>query len=157
MKKILACLMTVCMVMPLWLAGCAPKVGGSDYNADGVRTTQKVSYGTVQNARAVHIENDESIGTAIGAIGGGVVGGVLGSLIGGGRGKTLATVGGAVLGAGAGYAGGKALQGQDGVEVTVKMDSGEIIAITQGADLSFSPGQRVQVTSGSSGTRVVPL
>ena len=149
--------MTACMVMPLWLAGCAPKVGGSDYNASSVRTAQKVSYGTVQNVRVVHIENDESIGTALGTVGGGVVGGVLGSMIGGGRGRTLATIGGAVLGAGAGYAGGKALQGQDGLEITIKMDSGEVIAVTQGADMQFSAGQRVQVLSGASGMRAVPL
>lgn len=157
MKRILICLMTVCMLMPLGLSGCAPKVGGSDYNAGTVRSAQKVSYGTVQSVRNVHIENDESIGTAVGTVGGGVVGGVLGSLIGRGTGRTLATVGGAALGAGAGYLGSKALQGQTGLEITVKMDSGETIAVTQGADLTFSPGQRVQVMSGASGTRVIPL
>jgi outer membrane lipoprotein SlyB len=78
-------------------------------------------------------------------------------MIGDGRGRTLATMGGAVLGAGAGHAGSRAMQGQSGLEITVRMDSGEIIAITQGADLIFSQGQRVQVVSGSGATRVVPL
>lgn len=157
MKRLIACLMTACMVMPLWLSGCAPKVGGSDYNAGTVRTAQSVNYGTVQAVRVVHIENDESLGTTLGTVGGGVVGGVLGSLVGGGRGRTLATVGGAVLGAAAGYGGGKALSGQDGYEIDVKMDSGEIIAITQGTDLTFTAGQRVKVVSGSGVTRAVPL
>lgn len=157
MKRILVCLMTACMVMPLWLSGCAPKVGGSDYNVGSARSAQRVSHGTVQSVRTVHIENDQSIGTAVGTVGGGVIGGILGSMVGGGRGRTLATIGGAALGAGAGYAGSKAVQGQTGLEITVKMDSGETIAITQGADLSFTPGQRVQVISGSDATRVVPL
>jgi outer membrane lipoprotein SlyB len=157
MKKILVCLMVACMLMPLWLSGCAPKVGGSDYSAGSVRSAQTVSFGTVQSVRAVRIENDQSVGTAVGTVGGAVIGGVLGSMIGGGRGRTLATMGGAVAGAGAGYLGGQALQSQTGLEITVRMDSGETIAVTQGADMSFSPGQRVQVMSGASGTRVVPL
>ena len=157
MNKVLVSLMAVVLVMPLWLSGCAPKVGGSDYSAGNVRTVQKVSHGTVESIRVVRIENDESVGTVVGTVGGGVVGGTLGGMVGTGRANTLATLGGAILGAGAGHVGAKALQAQDGLEITVKMDSGEIIAVTQGADLSFSPGQRVQVVSGSGTTRVVPL
>ncbi len=44
------------------------------------------------------IQNGTSNGNVIGAILGGAAGGVLGHQIGGGRGKTVATVGGAVLG-----------------------------------------------------------
>ena len=157
MKKILVCLMTACLLMPLWLSGCAPKVGGSDVNVGGARTVQRVAFGTVQSVRQVRIENDASVGTAVGTIGGAVVGGVLGSMIGDGRGRTLATMGGAIAGAGVGHLGGQALQSQTGLEVTVLMDNGEIIAIAQGADLSFSPGQRVQVVFGSGATRVTPL
>jgi len=157
MKKILVCLMVTVIAMPLWLSGCAPKVGGSDVNVGGARTVQRVSFGTVQSVREVRIENDASLGTTVGTVGGAVVGGILGSMIGGGRGTTLATMGGAIAGAGAGYLGGQALQGQAGLEITVLMDSGEIVAIAQGADLTFSPGQRVQVVSGSGTTRVTPL
>ena len=157
MKKILVCLMVTVMAMPLWLAGCAPKVGGSDVNVGGARTAQRVSFGTVQSVREVRIENDASVGTAVGTIGGAIVGGVLGSMVGDGRGRTLATMGGAIAGAGAGHLGGQALQTQTGLEITVLMDSGETIAVAQGADLAFSPGQRVQVVSGSGTTRVTPL
>ena len=157
MKKILVSLMAVCMAMPLLLSGCAPRVGGSDYSATGVRAVQTVLPGTVQSVRVVRIENDESVGTVVGTVGGAVVGGVLGSMIGGGRGQTLATVGGAVLGAGAGHAGSRALQAQDGFEITVRLDRGDTIAVTQGADMVFSPGQRVQVISGGGTARVTPL
>jgi len=157
MKKIFVCLMAAVMAMPLWLSGCAPKVGGSDVNVGGARTVQRVSFGTVQSVREVRIENDASIGTAVGTVGGAVVGGVLGSMVGDGRGRTLATMGGAIAGAGAGYLGGQALQSQTGLEITVLMDSGETIAIAQGADIAFGPGQRVQVVSGGGATRVTPL
>ena len=139
------------------LGGCAPRVGGSDYDSSSVRTPQSVAYGTVADVRLIHIQDDSGTNEAIGTIGGGVVGGVLGNMIGGGSGRTLATVGGAVLGAVGGYAGGKALSGQDGYEITVDLDSGGSIVITQGADLEFSPGQRVKVISGGGApARVVP-
>ena len=157
MKKILACLMAAVLAMPLWLSGCAPKVGGSDVNVDGARSVQRVSFGTVQSVREVRIENDASLGTAAGTVGGAVIGGVLGSMIGDGRGRTLATMGGAIVGAGAGYLGGQSLQTQTGLEITIQMDSGDIIAVVQGADLAFSPGQRVQVVSSANATRVTPL
>jgi len=149
--------MAAVVAMPLWLSGCAPKVGGSDVNVSGARTVQRVSFGTVQSVREVRIENDASVGTAVGTVGGAIVGGILGSMIGDGRGRTLATMGGAIAGAGAGYLGGQALQTQTGLEITVRMDSGEIIAIAQGADMAFSPGQRVQVVSGGGATRVTHL
>jgi len=157
MKKILVCLMATVLVMPLWLSGCAPKVGGSDVSVGGARTVQKVSFGTVQSVREVRIEHDASVGTAVGTVGGAVVGGVLGSMVGDGRGRTLATMGGAIAGAGAGLLGAQALQSQTGLEITVRMDSGETIAVVQGADLAFSPGQRVQVVSGGDATRVTPI
>lgn len=45
---------------------------------------------------------------------------------------------------------------QTGVEVTVKLDSGRTMAVVQGADISFAPGQRVRVMIGQGTTRVVP-
>lgn len=154
MRKLLVSLMMLTLALPFGLSGCAPKVGGSDYDASRSRTAQTVHYGTVDSVRVVNIEDDSGTNAAIGTVAGGVAGGVLGSLIGGGRGRTLATVAGAAAGAGAGYAGGKALSRQEGYEITVKLDSGEMVAVTQGADLQFSPGQRVKVLSGGGTTRV---
>lgn len=157
MRKIVSCVLVAAMALPLWLAGCAPKVGGSDYGSTGVRGVQSITYGTVQSVRVVHIEDDSRTGTTVGTLGGGVAGGVLGNLIGGGTGRTVATVGGALLGAAAGYAGSKALTGQQGYEITIKLDDGQLIAVTQGTDLEFSPGQRVKILSGSGSTRVTPI
>jgi len=43
---------------------------------------------------------------------------------------------------------------QKGVEITVKLDSGRLIAITQAADEVFRVGDRVRVLSGGGTTRV---
>ena len=157
MHKLLSLVIATLLVGLMLLGGCAPRVGGSDYDASTVRTAQNVSYGTVADVRVVRINDDSGTNEAIGTVGGGVVGGVLGSMVGSGRGRTLATVGGAVLGAGAGYAGGKALGTQDGYEITVDLDNGGSLVITQGADIEFARGQRVKVISGGGGpARVVP-
>ncbi|MFR5645440.1 MAG: glycine zipper 2TM domain-containing protein [Bilophila wadsworthia] len=79
-------------------------------------------------------------------------GGVLGNMVGGGRGKTLATIAGAALGAAGGYAGEKALTKQNGLEITVELENGQQLSIVQAADQQFSPGERVRVLRGSDGS-----
>jgi outer membrane lipoprotein SlyB len=140
------------------VSGCAPKLGEKSYNASEARVEQRVEYGTVRSVRTVRIEGGgNELGTAVGTAGGGVVGGVLGSLVGGGAGKVLTTVGGAILGTGAGYFGSQALQAQDGLEITVEKDGGGLVAITQAADVHFQTGQRVRILSGADGSRVTPF
>ena len=73
-------------------------------------------------------------------------------MFGHGRGRTLATIAGAALGAGAGYAGEKAVTKQNGLEIEVRLESGQILSIVQGADQSFAPGERVRVLRGVDGT-----
>lgn len=138
------------------LSGCAPKVGGNDYAVSGAQSTYEVQYGTVTSVRNVRINNDKSANTAVGAVGGGVVGGVIGNMMGAGKGNTLATMGGALAGAALGAAGSQAVNNQTGVEVTVTLDNGKTLAVVQGADIVFTPGQRVRILRGHGTTRVVP-
>jgi outer membrane lipoprotein SlyB len=85
------------------------------------------------------------------------VGGVAGSAVGGGTGRTLAIIGGALLGALAGNAVEDRMGKKDGLEITVRLDNGETRVIAQEADLPIMMNQRVQVISGAGPTRVVPL
>jgi len=64
-----------------------------------------------------------------------------------------ATVG-AVLGGLGGAATEEAVTRQKGVEITVKLDSGRMLAITQAADEAFQVGDRVRVLSDGGTTRV---
>jgi outer membrane lipoprotein SlyB len=89
-------------------------------------------------------------------VAGGVAGGVVGSAIGGGTGRSLAILGGAVLGALAGDVVEERVGKKDGLEITVKLDNGETRVIAQEADVSIVLNQRVQVISGVGPTRVVP-
>jgi outer membrane lipoprotein SlyB len=157
MQKFRIFLTSGVLIAALALGACAPKVGQADYNASSVRGIQHIHYGTVLSVRKVHIADNSGTMTTLGTLGGGVAGGVLGSLFGHGSGRVVAATAGALAGALLGYGGATALSGQDGYEITVHMDNGEMIAVTQGTDAVFHAGERVKVLSGSSGARVTPL
>ena len=133
------------------LVGCASGLGSKDYSRDQARTAQEVQMGVVESVRTVNIEGTKSVvGTGAGAI----VGGVAGSKVGGGRGSIIGATAGAVLGGLGGAAAEEAITRQDGLEITVKLDSGRMIAVTQAADENFNVGDRVRVLTGGGVTRV---
>jgi outer membrane lipoprotein SlyB len=108
--------------------------------------------GVVESVRQVTIEAPKS---GVGTLAGGAIGGVAGSNIGGGnRGSAVGTILGAVAGGIAGNAIEQGATRKPGLEITVKLDSGELRAITQAADESFRPGERVRLLSGGGVTRV---
>lgn len=134
----------------LALAGCASQ-SGSTYSRSQTRGEMTVRMGVVESVRQVTIEGTQS---PVGAIAGGVVGGVAGSNIGGGKGSTIGSVLGAVAGGVAGQAIEEQVTKKKGLEITIKLDSGQMIAVTQEADEQFHPGERVRVLSGQGATRV---
>lgn len=108
--------------------------------------------GVVESVRQVTIEGSRS---GVGTLAGGAVGGVAGSNIGGGsRGSAIGTIIGAVAGGVAGNAIEQGTSQKPGLEITVKLDNGELRAITQDADEVFRAGERVRLLSGSGVTRV---
>jgi len=142
----------------LALGGCAqlPPASPLAYGVGQTQQVQQVQLGTVLAVLRVSIQPNSS---GLGGIGGMAAGGFLGHQIGGGRGQTAVTVIGAIAGAIAGNrAEGAAAQTQ-GVQVTVRLDTGNVIAVTQAADMPLSVGERVQVIGGGWGqsARVLPL
>jgi outer membrane lipoprotein SlyB len=133
------------------LGGCAPSMSGGAYTRSQARTEQSVRLGVVESVRQVQIEGTRSsIGPAAGAI----VGGIAGSTVGQGRGAAVGAVLGSVAGGVAGQAAEEATTRRTGLEITVKLDSGNLVAITQEADEVFKPGDRVRILSGSGVSRV---
>ncbi len=134
------------------ISGCASTSSASVYSGGQARQEQTVRMGVVESVRHVSIEGSKS---GVGTIAGGAIGGVAGSNIGGGsRGSAVGTILGAVAG---GVAGNMIEQGttkKQGLEITVKLDNGELRAITQEADEAFRPGERVRLLSGGGVTRV---
>lgn len=133
------------------LTGCAPGLGGGTYSRDQARREQTVRMGFVESVREVKLEGTRSgVGPAAGA----VVGGIAGSTVGSGRGSAVAAVLGAVAGGVAGQAAEQGVTAKRGVEVTVKLDNGQMVAIMQEADETFRPGERVRILSDGSTSRV---
>jgi len=145
-------MMLVAALCALVLGGCAyPHYGSADYGPYGVRGEQSVRFGVVESVRLVRIQApDSGVGTAAGA----VIGGVGGSHIGGGSGQIVGAVAGAVLGGILGQAIEQDANQRTGLEITVLLDNGKYIAITQEGDEQFRGGDRVRVLSGRGGTRV---
>ena len=134
------------------LTGCAsPGLGGGTYTREQARREQTVRLGHVESVREVKLEGTRSgVGPAAGA----VAGGVAGSSIGSGRGAALGAIGGALIGGIAGQAAEQGLTAKRGVEVTVKLDNGQMLAIVQEADEAFRPGDRVRILSDGATSRV---
>jgi outer membrane lipoprotein SlyB len=145
----------VALIASVVLGGCATRgLGGGDYTRGQVRGEQSVRLGVVEAVREVKIDaNDTGVGTATGA----VLGGIAGSEVGKGRGSVAGAVAGAVVGGIIGQSIEKSNNDRKGVEVTVKLDSGKLIAITQEADEMFRVGDRVRILSGQGATRVSRL
>lgn len=134
------------------IAGCATNKSGDTYTNHQARQEMTVRMGVIESVREVQLEGQKSgVGSAAGA----VVGGVAGSNVGGGKGQIVGAVIGAVLGGIAGNAIEEGTTKRQAMELTVKLDSGSLIAIVQEGDArDFRAGDRVRVLSGGGETRV---
>jgi outer membrane lipoprotein SlyB len=139
-----------CVVL---LCGCSNDFSGDRYDSANVGEISRTDSGVVVSLRKVKLKTNEmGIGTVLGAVGGGLVG----SAFGGGNAKFLTAAAGAVAGGAAGHA--VENREQDGVEYTIKLDSGAIVTIAQGVTPQISVGQQVRIINSNKGrSRVVPL
>lgn len=135
------------------LGGCASGLQGDVYSRQDARAPQVVRMGTVQSVRLVQIEGTK---TPIGAGAGAVIGGVGGSSVGGGKGQIVGAVAGAVLGGLAGAAAEEGLTREQGVEITVREDSGTTRSYVQAVSKNevFRVGERVRITTLNGTSRV---
>ncbi len=137
------------------LAGCAVTPNSANvYKASETQNEQIVRMAVVEAVREVTIDksgHSNGVGTAAGAVLGGIA---TSSNIGKGNGATAAGVVGALLGGIAGQHIEANLKKRPGLEITVKLDNGELRAIVQDADEAFKVGERVRLLSSGGTTRV---
>lgn len=151
MKKSMIAMTAV--VSTVLLAGCAVTPNSASvYSSRQAQGEQIVRMGVVESVRNVTIDKGKS---GVGALGGAALGGIAaGSNIGHGTGALAAGIVGALVGGAVGDNVDSRLSDRPGLEITVRLDNGELRAITQDADESFKPGDRVRLLSGSGVTRV---
>jgi outer membrane lipoprotein SlyB len=140
----------------LAMSGCAYNSSSADvYTASQAQREETVRMGTVDSVRAVKISSNNGQPSGLGAIGGGALGAVAGSAIGGGRGSIVTGIVGGLAGAVAGNTIENSTAIRDGVEITVRLDNGDMRAITQSATGEiFRAGERVRLLSSGGVTRV---
>ena len=140
------------LVLATLVPGCATQSSsGSVYSGRQSRQEQTVRMGVVESVRQVTIEGTQG---TVGTVAGGAIGGIGGSNVGGGKGQSIGTILGVIAGGVAGSAIEREATKKKGLEITVRLDGGELRAITQDADEEFRPGERVRLLSGSGITRV---
>jgi outer membrane lipoprotein SlyB len=134
------------------LGGCASSKSGDVYTRDQARREQTVRMATVESVREVLLEGTKS---PVGTVAGAAVGGIAGSTFGGGKGSAIAAVIGAVAGGLAGAAIEEGVTRKMALEITVRQDNGQIIAIVQEGDpQEFRPGDRVRIVSSYGESRI---
>jgi len=132
--------------MALLLQACAapgPAVGES-----------QIRYGKIVRIDPVSLDGDQHLG--LGAIIGGLAGGVLGHQVGAGTGRDVATIAGALGGAIAGsFVQNKYVERRPGQYITVQLDNGVSVGITQHADGNLRMGDRVRIDGSGPDARVL--
>ncbi|MDA9885499.1 hypothetical protein N9D59_07810, partial [Burkholderiaceae bacterium] len=109
----------------------------------------------VQSVSAVVIAPEDNE-TGGGQVAGGLIGAIVGSGAGdrGGRNSQAGAVLGGVLGSLAGTKAQKAFQRKEGLQIIVRLEGGELLAVTQDADVPFAAGELVYVLRGNGETRI---
>lgn len=133
-------------------AGCTFPSRGTVYDRSRVGRTMHIDTGDVIAVREVTVSGQQG---PIGVTGGGLVGHAAGRQAAGAgaSGAGLAGAGGAVVGAIAGSAVEEVVTRRAAQEVTVKLRSGDTIAIVQELkDGPFAVGEHVQVLQGAGGS-----
>ena len=133
------------------LAGCASTLTGDTYSRTDARQETTIRKGVVESVRFVKLEGTKS---GVGAISGGIAGSIGGGGLGGGRGSGILSVLGAVAGGLAGAAAEEGLTREQGIEITIQLDDGSLIAVVQEAKEEFAPGESVRVLRTGRTTRV---
>jgi outer membrane lipoprotein SlyB len=124
---------------------------GSVYRPYQTQNEMSVRLAVVESVREVTIDGGRS---GVGTLTGAALGGLAGSSVGGGRGSTATGIVGAVVGGIIGNNVESNANTRRGLEITVRLDNGEMKAITQDADETFRPGERVRLLSDRRTTRV---
>jgi outer membrane lipoprotein SlyB len=140
----------------LAMSGCAVNSSSPDvFTASQAQREQTVRMATVDSVRAVRISTNNGQPSGVGALGGAALGALAGSSIGGGRGSVATGIVGGIGGAVAGNAVENRVAMRDGIEITVRLDNGDMRAITQTATGEiFRAGDRVRLLSSGGVTRV---
>lgn len=135
------------------LAACAGRSSSPDvYSSGQARRAYTVYEATVVDMRVVKIEGQS---TRVGTLGGAWIGSAAARGAGNGRGSSVLGAVGGVAGAIIGRGAERELSADEGLEIILELDNGEMVAVAQAADVDFAVGERVRVLRDGASARVV--
>lgn len=142
------------------LAGCAappnpnaypypPTTGYQSVPQQNIEPGYAPNYALFGRVESIEmLQGQQASNGILGTVLGGAAGGLLGHQVGGGSGNTIATIGGAVLGAVAGNQIQRHQSGQQALyRVVVRLDDGRIATVTQTTANNLQVGMRVRVAN----------
>lgn len=129
-----------CVVTSL-ICGCARDISPNTYDDRTVGEVSQVYDGVIARVRKVKVGNEKLEDNKTGALTGAIAGAALGSAFGGGKAKYATAGVGALAGGFAGAYAENALKSQDGLEYTIKLNTGETRVVVQGLDSPLYQGQ----------------
>jgi outer membrane lipoprotein SlyB len=150
-------LLTILILATFLIACAGPNPYGASnqgYSTSEANQTLQVENGIITDLQAVTIDSE---GNIIGKLAGGLIGGIAGSSVGGGRGSSAAAVAVAVVGGIVGSKIDALYNKENGVQITVQLDNGQVKSIVQAANANtlFKRGDSVKLIRGANGkTRV---
>lgn len=150
MKKLLL----LATATPLLFSSCAQQSHtGDTYSRAEVGRAQTVKSGKITSIRHVVIQGDTQAGTILGGVGGALLGREIGS---GRAAHTAGGIGGALAGAAIGSHAQKAVGTRQGIQITVKLNNGRSLSVTQEKNPreAFHVGDRVNIHQNGYKTRV---
>ncbi|MFM0206591.1 glycine zipper 2TM domain-containing protein [Paraburkholderia sediminicola] len=140
-------------IFALLASGCALNSSSADvYTSSQAQREETVRFGVVESVRQVTIKDSPS---GLGTLGGAALGAIGGSAIGGGSGAIATGIVGGIAGALLGSSIENTFDRKKGLEITVKLDTGDLRAITQtDTGEPFAAGERVRLLASDGVTRV---
>ncbi len=135
------------LMLAAGLGACAPQNTNTTFTSGSIGVAAQVRYGTIVGMMPVQIQNPN---TGTGAVVGSIAGGAIGSTIGGDwRARTLAGVGGALVGGLVGAGAESAMGRGAAVQFTIRPDGGgPDYTVVQSNELGLQVGERVAVSFG---------
>lgn len=140
------------LILSALVTACASSSSPDVYSRHQVRKAYAVYNATLVDIRYVEIEGRS---TRVGTLGGAWIGSAAGRSVGGGRGSRIAGAVGGVAGAVAGQGIEREITEHQGVELLLELDNGELVAVVQGAEVSFAIGEQVRVLRDGNSARVI--
>ena len=135
----------ICLALGVILTGCsATSAPVSDNKAGTLKRerAEEIQTGIVVKVKKITVLGKRSsAGYSVGRVAGSIAGGAVGS----GYGSVAGSIAGAFIGGSLGSSADKGLQKKPGLEISVRLDNGEHVTVTQLAKIPFKSGDHVRL------------